>query len=260
MGLRGYMMAKKARRIRITLKYYPSPFEKKGRISLECYPKENATILSVAKAAIKSGDIPIRAISLKGCKAVVNGEYFQYSKWKNKKVKYGDEIIIAPDVQAQLGMAVLGAVIGGALSTIVSAGGVVLSTWVMMGFSFGGMLGAILFPTKLKMGETSSTTYSWEGITNGTAPEEPIPLVYGEHRMGGQIINAFIRQNTQMENSWQQITPTPTIIVFNIIPAVIYAEIAGQITQDRVAGADTGVCKRNSIAKEKAAGKIPVIL
>jgi predicted phage tail protein len=41
--------------------------------------------------------------------------------------------------------------------------------------------------------DSSSPTYGWEGIQNQMAAGVPIPVVYGRHRVGGNIINQYVR-------------------------------------------------------------------
>jgi len=41
-------------------------------------------------------------------------------------------------------------------------------------------------------GEESSPTYGWDGISTTQTVGTPVPVVYGEHKVGGNIINAYI--------------------------------------------------------------------
>lgn len=43
--------------------------------------------------------------------------------------------------------------------------------------------------------EGDSPTYSWDGITTTQEVGRPIPVVYGEHMLGGNIINAFVQED-----------------------------------------------------------------
>lgn len=42
-----------------------------------------------------------------------------------------------------------------------------------------------------KSSVSSSAVYTWEGIQNTTSSGTPLQLAYGEHRVGGQVINLF---------------------------------------------------------------------
>lgn len=48
-------------------------------------------------------------------------------------------------------------------------------------------------PEPLLPGEESSPTYSWSGITTGYGPGYRIPLVFGEHFVGGVVIGSRVR-------------------------------------------------------------------
>jgi len=47
--------------------------------------------------------------------------------------------------------------------------------------------------------DEGSPTYGWDGIINTQDVGTPIPIVYGEHRVGGNIINQFIRTDGDKE-------------------------------------------------------------
>ena len=40
--------------------------------------------------------------------------------------------------------------------------------------------------------EDQSPTYGWDGVTTTQDVGIPVPIVYGEHKVGGNIINAFV--------------------------------------------------------------------
>ena len=48
---------------------------------------------------------------------------------------------------------------------------------------------------KQRKAEKSSPTYSFEGIADVLAPGDPIPVVYGKHRKGGQVLMYYIDVN-----------------------------------------------------------------
>lgn len=48
------------------------------------------------------------------------------------------------------------------------------------------------FNTKGEGLDSSSPTYGWEGINTQRAVGIPIPVVYGEHKIGGNVVNEFV--------------------------------------------------------------------
>jgi len=41
--------------------------------------------------------------------------------------------------------------------------------------------------------DEGSATYGWEGIRTIQEVGTPIPVIYGRHRVGGNVINAYVR-------------------------------------------------------------------
>jgi len=48
-------------------------------------------------------------------------------------------------------------------------------------------------------GDESSATYSWDGIQTNTGPGFPIPIVFGRHKLGGQVIEKEVRASDSTE-------------------------------------------------------------
>jgi predicted phage tail protein len=51
-----------------------------------------------------------------------------------------------------------------------------------------------------------SNTYGWDGIQTMQQVNIPIPIVYGQHRVGGNRINVFIESEPQYDWKWKTIT------------------------------------------------------
>lgn len=60
--------------------------------------------------------------------------------------------------------------------------------------------------------DDGSATYAWDGISNTSGSGNPIPIVYGEHKVGGHILNEYISQ--EGEDSY-----------YNVLLAVASGEI-----------------------------------
>ena len=73
-------------------------------------------------------------------------------------------------------------------------GGFILSSLISAAVITGVSLGvqAIVRPKDdVERDATTSTTYGFNGIENTTSPQTRIPVVYGRHRFGGQIIQQY---------------------------------------------------------------------
>ena len=97
-----------------------------------------------------------------------------------------------------LGMAAFGVEMIGATGTLLMAS---LSTSMLsMGLSMA--LGGILAATSIKSSKTATPSTdsgirrgndSFEGLVNTTSTQTPIPLIYGHHRVSGQLISGKIK-------------------------------------------------------------------
>lgn len=85
-------------------------------------------------------------------------------------------VIVSMPAGAEIGVAIISAIV----STVVGAG---------ISFLVGMLFGQPDQPT----GADTSPTYGWDGIRNTRTQGSPIPRVYGEHRVGGQILSAYRR-------------------------------------------------------------------
>jgi hypothetical protein len=58
-------------------------------------------------------------------------------------------------------------------------------------------------PEEINNKSTNSPTYSWEGVTTTADTDLPVPLIYGRHQVGGNIVNTHIKsemvENVQNE-------------------------------------------------------------
>lgn len=116
----------------------------------------------------------------------------------------GDEIIAVVDIQKVGKGSLFSFIVGGLLvgaGAVMNAGapgsGMFLMTMggSMMVGTVVGVVASSLFTPNIP-GTTSnfedSATYRWGGITNMVAEGAPVPIVYGQHRVGGAIIESFI--------------------------------------------------------------------
>ena len=163
----------------VKLKYIPNILKYKGR-KVEVIPfdkVEGKTILDCVK---------ILGYPTTDIKAIINGKKVDL----NSKVKKDTEIIITrePKFAAIAAFFTLGA-FWVAVGTIIDIAYVVYSIVSAIvnkprTGSFGGMGEGL---------DEGSPTYGWDGIRTIQDVGIVVPVIYGRHRVGGNIINAYIR-------------------------------------------------------------------
>lgn len=126
-----------------------------------------------------------------GCKIIVSGKCV---KDNSQKIKFGEEIIITPDVEGPLMPLiawVVDAVVAFAVAHPFITAGLVLSTAYSVYSilqrpqipSFGGSGGGM---------DEGSPTYNWNGMSTTQDVGVPKPVIYGEHAVPGNVINEYI--------------------------------------------------------------------
>lgn len=96
-----------------------------------------------------------------------------------------------------------------ALATATTMGAIV-SLGVGIAVSVGGsmLLNALLPPPKEKLdsqNKKDGNTYGVDGPQNTSGEEYPVPIIYGKHRIGGNIINARIQNEGEFQYLYQMI-------------------------------------------------------
>jgi len=138
--------------------------------------------------------------------AVDGGRVLARQEWDTHILVPGAEIVLYPRLRGTIGKIVSGVVFP-PLGVYWALRHVGMPTWAS-GLLTGGLVGMQAFPTieNMMAGRPtaanvptsssdlqSSNTYGFSGITNGTRIGAPIPVVYGEHRVGGQLIAAQVK-------------------------------------------------------------------
>lgn len=115
-------------------------------------------------------------------RAIVRGRSYPRAEWRDYRPRPGDQVLYAraPDgieLLLALGVSALVATIVG---TVINIGIAILITHFVAKLTGE--------PKRAEFG--ASPTYSWGGIQLTTRQGQPIPIQYGRHRVGGQLINA----------------------------------------------------------------------
>lgn len=197
--------------IKVTVKYIPNTFEQKGRVEKELtYPYKGLTSVYDLLSDIKKGDIPaIPTTVLKKHKVIINGKVIDVKDFKKTQLNDKDEVIITPEVEAVLGFAALGGLVGWGIGAGIGLGGMALFNAIMLGFSIGGIIGSIVFMPSFKVDADFNTpTYGWQGQRSYVSPENPIPIVYGQLRVPLRYINMYATNDIQYDAVWREVTPS----------------------------------------------------
>jgi predicted phage tail protein len=128
---------------------------------------------------------------LEGHKVILSGKKLENLDCKPRK---DDEIIVVPDVK----FVVLGAAIVAGFTWAVAHAALIGVLAMVAAY---GIYSAMSKPRRPSQGtnsigggiDQSSPTYGWDGIQTTQEVGTPIPVIYGEHKVGGNIINSYIR-------------------------------------------------------------------
>lgn len=161
----------------IVVKYIPNLMTADGRRGLE-FPYNRD--LSIQFYLDESG------FDISGMKVIVSGKV---ERDFTKRLQAGDELLVCPDIEfdpATWAMIVLVAKIITVVATVVF---LAYSIFSYVTYKKPSMP---TFNTQGQGMDESSPTYGWDGIQTIQEVGVPIPIVYGEHAVGGNIINQYI--------------------------------------------------------------------
>ena len=131
----------------------------------------------------------------------LNGEELAVDDW-GIKLSSSDEVVITPAIEGKAS-AILQVIVG---AILVVAGYITFGTtaWkgaAMMAAGLSSMFGGVsnllfspdlpVLPSYSGRGGAETQTYSWSGIKTTAQLDNPIPIVYGTHAVGGNVISLF---------------------------------------------------------------------
>lgn len=106
------------------------------------------------------------------------------ARWAEYALADGDEVVCVAQVRDPLSVTM----------ALIGLGVVIGVDSVLLGGAVFGPVGDLLLspfaPPELG-GANDSPTYSWSGIRNTANTDIPVPVVYGKHRVGGNILSQF---------------------------------------------------------------------
>lgn len=150
-------------------------------------------------------DIDLQAVAVS-----VNGGRLSYDAIRRYHPKSGDEIkaVMIPGVT---GAALAGVAAGAEVGFGYTLAAFAINSLLSLGISF--FLKALTAPPKPSTDESpvdQSPTFSQAGIRNSVTPGGVIPIVIGEHRIGGQIIGTFNSISELTVSNFQSGGSSPT--------------------------------------------------
>jgi len=176
----------------IRIKYIPNILKDEGRITKE--------LPFLANKPIQDYLIETE-FDTKDAKIIVTGAVI---KDLTTTLKDDDEILITPNIKIPAAFFVW---LGFSAATAATLAGISVAVgWALAILSLAYSIYSACVRPKTPTFNTSgdgldegSPTYGWDGITNTQDVGTPVPKVYGEHRVGGNIINQFIRTDGDKE-------------------------------------------------------------
>ena len=130
----------------------------------------------------------------------LNNENVPVDNWHNTTLNKDDEVIVVPELEGKLG-GFLQIVAGALLMAFAGPVGLALSVGKATVFAIGvsmalGGLSSLMFAPDLPSsssieGARSTQTYNWSGIKSMAKADTPVPVIYGTHPVGGNVISLF---------------------------------------------------------------------
>lgn len=218
--------------MQIKVTYIPCLFDEESWIRFESH---NQTVLSIFSFLFQShpevrDDPPCITVR-------INGKKIHPILW-GKPLKDGDEVLVIQEIGWE---AILIAVFGSWTAAVIASWAAVIIPIVSLGMTVLSIAYTIYSyctapeAPRTGRGLNSSPTYGWEGPQMQVRQGIPVPIVYGEHLVGGNLIEAYI--SSKGEKNY-----------LNMLIALSEGEIEGIMKEDL-----SGVC---SNLPEKASGTI----
>jgi predicted phage tail protein len=163
----------------ITVKNIPNIFRGQGRTSCEVKFVGMKTVEEYIKLA---------GYDVEDKRAVMMGKCVELTEL----VPNNSEILVVPNVRWFFGALFAGM----SFFAIISIGMMIYSIISYLTYKKPTMPN---FGTSGINGDEASPTYGWEGVKTTQEVGLPVPVVYGEHKVGGNIINAFVSTDGDKE-------------------------------------------------------------
>ncbi len=158
-----------------------------------------------------------------------NNKVLPVDDWAATPVVDGDKLLVTPALEGDNMAAIIGMVIGAIIIIFAPYLAPLIGTTYASLFLIGaamivsGLLSILFAPDLPTFSPLSSKsggqTYSWSGIKTQARPDQPVPIVYGKHIVGGNLISIFTERNGASDFLY-------------MLVAMCEGEIAGICTED----------------------------
>jgi len=165
----------------IIVKYIPNILSKEGRKSFKYIYDDRLPVREYIKKDFDDIDLDTHKIIVSGL--ILNEHGIEAI------LKDHDEIIITPKVET---FVAIGKIVGGIWAFFQIQAVQVMLTLALVAYSIHEARKKPAIPGLSDVGSDDSPTYAWDGIQTAQDVGIPVPIVYGEHRVGGNIIQAYI--------------------------------------------------------------------
>jgi predicted phage tail protein len=169
----------------VTVRYIENPFKSYEAIVRQIRYCRSSTVKDFIKEA---------GFDYEDKRIIVSGKKIENI---NIPIDNEDEIIVLPDVKGPVGAAIVA--IGKAIGAYVLAHPFIATFAALsIGYSIYSYLSQPSLPNFNLGGlgdslDEGSPTYGWDGVRTTQEVGVPVPIIYGEHKVGGNIINQYIR-------------------------------------------------------------------
>uniref|UniRef100_A0A6M3KG78 Putative tail protein n=1 Tax=viral metagenome TaxID=1070528 RepID=A0A6M3KG78_9ZZZZ len=151
---------------------------------------DEVTVLkSVIEYARTKNDEIYKTVMNEKVKIFLNGKLLPIEEWAEETTQ-DDKIIIVPSLEGGIVQLLLGT----AMLVVGFITGWTPLMYIGASLMLGGMSNLMFapdLPSLLSKGSTETQTYSWSGIKTIARQDTPLPVVFGTHDIGGNVISLF---------------------------------------------------------------------
>lgn len=180
--------------MKVNVKYIPNILSVEGRDEIDLHfsalGKERLSYILSRCAFYDAG----RGNPPQGQRIILNGSKIDSDDFEKTWVPDGSHIVICESINDPISMAITAFISSYTIGQVIAWTAFAITT----AYSIYSALNKPKVPTYGGLGEgtdQSSATYSWDGVLTTQDVGVPIPIIYGRHRVGGNIINQFIRND-----------------------------------------------------------------
>ena len=140
----------------------------------------------------------------------------------------GDKIVVSAQTQVEgtVGAWIATVILGAGAAGTIAYTAIAIAANMLISYGMGQLIGALgLGPEKPDLGSVGSDSpkYSWGALRQMEGEGNPIPIIFGTHKVAGQVINKYIKLGTN-ENKQE--------VLFRVITGELVSGISGTSSGD----------------------------